>query len=760
MGNSSSVQVGERKLKVLGLLAEGGFSLIYRVRHEPSKKEKKEGKRSTVYALKRMHCGNQDQIDAANWEIDVHRKCDHPNVMRLVDAALVPAQRLDAKAPPPPADARDALLLLAFFPLGSMQGVLEGADAAGRAPFSEAECLRILFELGLGLQALHRMGMAHRDLKPANVLMAGASSGDPATPVLTDLGSCSPALVPVRTRREALTLQDSAAVMSSASYRAPELHDVLAVGATEAGLGPGAGSATIDTRQSDVFSLGACLWAMAFGMYGPFESPIEGVQVLKIVNGGVTFPAEPLHEGSDAAVAAAAERRRQAAGAGAAGAAAAAAAACEGAGAAGGGGAAGGAGVGGERVGGGAGGGGEGGEPAYARTGGGPSAMVTAAPSGGGVLLAAAGSAVAAVEEPSAVAAGAVGGGGDGGDGGGGGGGGGGDGGAAASSSVAAKVAAAEAEAKAAAAAAAAARAAADGEDATHKVAFWRLRSTGEVYSPEFLALVRWLLRVDWRRRPKLPEVLETVMLLHGVASHKARPPPDDVWPWNRPEPEPEQAAPVLTETTALTTSGSLGNFADFGAFGEQEAGAGAADAAAAVTAAAEGEGECLGEAETVEDEEEKVPSEEEQEQIEVVKGGGEEESQSKRASVSAPAPLLPPPPARGVLQKQDSMDFGDFQVADDDFQSAAEPDADTGNGTAAVAEQEQERQAQQETQESESDDAEEAEEPHVRTPPEKRRSRSSSMDPAAAMERARQLSAVRRMSENMDAPEEEDKHQ
>ena len=38
MGNSSSVQVNERKIKVLGLLAEGGFSIVYRVRQEVSKK--------------------------------------------------------------------------------------------------------------------------------------------------------------------------------------------------------------------------------------------------------------------------------------------------------------------------------------------------------------------------------------------------------------------------------------------------------------------------------------------------------------------------------------------------------------------------------------------------------------------------------------------------------------------------------------------------------------------------------------------------
>ena len=69
------------------------------------------------------------------------------------------------------------------------------------------QCLRIFFELCLGVLALHKEKLAHRDIKPANVLLTSSDDFDNVQPILTDLGSVSPAKVHIHNRQEALMLQ-------------------------------------------------------------------------------------------------------------------------------------------------------------------------------------------------------------------------------------------------------------------------------------------------------------------------------------------------------------------------------------------------------------------------------------------------------------------------------------------------------------------------------------------------------------------------
>ena len=80
--------------------------------------------------------------------------------------------------------------------------------------------------------------------------------GEGHLPVLMDFGSTSTAKVVIDSRQAALNLTDQAAEQSSMPYRAPELFDART-------------GVTVDGR-TDVWSLGALLYAMAFG-YSPFE---------------------------------------------------------------------------------------------------------------------------------------------------------------------------------------------------------------------------------------------------------------------------------------------------------------------------------------------------------------------------------------------------------------------------------------------------------------------------------------------------------
>jgi serine/threonine protein kinase len=105
------------------------------------------------------------------------------------------------------------------------------------------------------------------------------------TLVLTDLGSVHVAQIEIEKRQDALMIQDLASVRSSASYRAPELHDTIswymqreedekkqgvASSRHRSSSCDGSGAARqtmrgLDLRAADMWSMGALLWAMAFG---------------------------------------------------------------------------------------------------------------------------------------------------------------------------------------------------------------------------------------------------------------------------------------------------------------------------------------------------------------------------------------------------------------------------------------------------------------------------------------------------------------
>ena len=102
---------------------------------------------------------------------------------------------------------------------------------------------------------------------------------DDQTPILMDFGSALPARIPIPDRRTALLQQDAAAEQCSMAFRAPELFDV------KTGI-------TL-TESVDIWSLGATLYAMAYGT-SPFETSQQsehgGSIAMAVMNGKYSFP--------------------------------------------------------------------------------------------------------------------------------------------------------------------------------------------------------------------------------------------------------------------------------------------------------------------------------------------------------------------------------------------------------------------------------------------------------------------------------------
>mmetsp|Transcript_15904 Transcript_15904/g.36397 ORF Transcript_15904/g.36397 Transcript_15904/m.36397 type:complete len:323 (-) Transcript_15904:96-1064(-) len=258
---SQTVKVNSRSLRVVKLLAEGGFSFVYLVEAGDKK-----------YALKKVLSQLPEQSELARWEIEVHKSFKHPNLMALIDDCVVPA----------PNGAEEFRLLMPLYPHGTLlDRALKLMDAGIR--MHEKTALKIFLQLLHGILQFHEHSppWAHRDIKPANVLLA-----DGNVPVLMDFGSVASARRKIASRTEALLLQEDAAQNCSMPYRAPELFDVPS-------------DASIDER-TDVFSLGATLYAMIF-YYSPFECTFQD-NVQRVVEcthlrviGGAQFPSGHLY---------------------------------------------------------------------------------------------------------------------------------------------------------------------------------------------------------------------------------------------------------------------------------------------------------------------------------------------------------------------------------------------------------------------------------------------------------------------------------
>ncbi|EQC37945.1 NAK/MPSK protein kinase [Saprolegnia diclina VS20] len=270
MGNTKSVKLNGRGYEVCGKLGSGGFSEVYLVEgHRHGRKQR--------YALKVMACVEDDQLQRALLEIQLHRRLAHPNVLPLLESEIRMkrhGQRSDVENAL--GRTKEVLLLFPVLARGSIQDVLNDAATQKAPAFTQDECVRLFEGIVRGVLEIHQLGLAHRDLKPANILLDDAN-----TPVVMDLGSVAPLTTRVTSQHDALAMVETAAQFSSGAFRAPELYDDCFRGDL--------------TAATDVWSLGCVLYAMAYGPFGPFESATEGIKVLAIRNGSLRFPPSPTY---------------------------------------------------------------------------------------------------------------------------------------------------------------------------------------------------------------------------------------------------------------------------------------------------------------------------------------------------------------------------------------------------------------------------------------------------------------------------------
>ncbi|XP_020590442.1 probable serine/threonine-protein kinase DDB_G0291350 [Phalaenopsis equestris] len=288
VSGGGDVWINHNRFRILKQLGEGGFAFVYLVKEvvrdgapgsglltRKNLKNPTHVSDDGTYALKKVLIQSEEQLALVKEEIHASSLFGHANLLPLLDHAIIAV-----KGPQEGAWNYEAYLL---FPVHMDGTLLDNVKAmqSKKEFFSVLTVLQIFRQICAGLKHMHSFDppYAHNDVKPANVLITHRK-GEPPLAILMDFGSAGPAKREIRSRSDALKLQDWAAEHCSAPFRAPELWDCPS-------------HADIDER-TDVWALGCTLYALMYGV-SPFEYVLDsgGSLQLAIMNTQIKWPSGP-----------------------------------------------------------------------------------------------------------------------------------------------------------------------------------------------------------------------------------------------------------------------------------------------------------------------------------------------------------------------------------------------------------------------------------------------------------------------------------
>ncbi|MEV4236813.1 serine/threonine-protein kinase [Nocardia sp. NPDC050408] len=134
---------------------------------------------------------------------------------------------------------------------------VDASDEAKKGPsvMTPQRALRIVSEVGKGLDYAHRRGLLHRDVKPANFLLSAAEAGDEERVLLTDFGVA-------KSSEDGQDLTATGNFMATVAYAPPE----QLVGTS------------LDNR-ADIYSLGCSFFKLLTGQ-NPYPSTMPAVVMM------------------------------------------------------------------------------------------------------------------------------------------------------------------------------------------------------------------------------------------------------------------------------------------------------------------------------------------------------------------------------------------------------------------------------------------------------------------------------------------------
>ncbi|XP_053321083.1 cyclin-G-associated kinase [Spea bombifrons] len=248
-----TVELGELKLRVKRVIAEGGFAFVYEAQDLGSGKD---------YALKRLLSNEEEKNKSIIQEICFMKKLSgHPNIVQFCSAASIGKEESDT--------GQGEFLLLTELCKGQLVEFLNKAESKG--PLSCDTVLKVFYQTCRAVQHMHKQKppIIHRDLKVENLLVS--SQG---TIKLCDFGSATTiAHYPdyTWTAQKRAAVEDEVTRNTTPMYRTPEIIDLYS-------------NFPIGEKQ-DIWALGCILYLLCFKQH-PFE---DGAK-LRIVNGKYSVP--------------------------------------------------------------------------------------------------------------------------------------------------------------------------------------------------------------------------------------------------------------------------------------------------------------------------------------------------------------------------------------------------------------------------------------------------------------------------------------
>ncbi|KAE8683993.1 PHOTOPERIOD-INDEPENDENT EARLY FLOWERING 1 family protein [Hibiscus syriacus] len=263
------VWINENRFKIVRQLGEGGFAYVYMVKEAiPDSSSASAGGLANkvkdpshlsddgTYAMKKVFIQSNEHLEFVREEIRVSSLFNHRNLLPLLDHAIISVQPTQQGS-----WNHEAYLLFPVHLDGTLLDNSKAMSAKNEFFLPQMFCKYFGRQLCAGLQHMHSLEppYAHNDVKPGNVLITRRKGETPLTKLM-DFGSARPARKQIRSRSEALQLQEWASEHCAAPFRAPELWDCS--------------SHTDIDERTDIWSLGCTLYAIMYGV-SPFEHALE-----------------------------------------------------------------------------------------------------------------------------------------------------------------------------------------------------------------------------------------------------------------------------------------------------------------------------------------------------------------------------------------------------------------------------------------------------------------------------------------------------
>ncbi|XP_066449188.1 STE20-like serine/threonine-protein kinase isoform X2 [Eleutherodactylus coqui] len=133
----------EENWEILTELGDGAFGKVYKTHHK---------KRQELAAVKILEISSEEDLEDHVSEINILGKCQHPNILKLLEAIFWD---------------RQLWIVLEFCPGGALDGVMLELGHG----LAEGQIRVVCYQTLLGLQHLHSQKIIHRDLKAGNILL-------------------------------------------------------------------------------------------------------------------------------------------------------------------------------------------------------------------------------------------------------------------------------------------------------------------------------------------------------------------------------------------------------------------------------------------------------------------------------------------------------------------------------------------------------------------------------------------------------------